>query len=684
MDDENKVVLLIEDNPGDARLIREMLNAGVFTLLHRDSLAAGLSAIKKEEPDLVLVDLSLPDSAGLETLESVLRVSSAPVIVLTGNTDRETGLKAVQRGAQDYLVKGEVDEELLQRTLLYSIERYQMVRELREKTRGLEESESRFRKLVETMADGIMVLSEGGKVLFTNPALEKILGKKAEKLRAQIFGFELKDGQVHEIDVIRGEEGKGVAEMRVVETEWGGEKSYLASLRDVTQMKRTQEELRELNERLTIANRTLQEAQASVVQTERLAAVGQLAAGVAHEINNPTAFVLSNFQSLSKCLGTLFESYKRLKISYLGITDIEGAESLKKYEKEHEISFLWQDSSDIMDECLEGIDRVSKIVRDLRVFAGDSSEKSVEVNLNEVVNSTLSMIKNQVSFKATLKTDLGELPAIKGDPGRISQVFLNLVMNAVQALPEGKTSENEIQIRTWSDEYTVHLSVRDTGLGIHTDVLPRVFDPFFTTKPVGEGTGLGLAISYDIIRKHGGHICLENNKDGGTTANVTFPVYPGISEEEGEGMETLRKEPESSKGIRVLLVDDEPHILKSYSRILPDRYEMITAQSGKEALDILRSDPGFDAVLCDVMMPDISGKEVYEQAIEENPNLLDKFIFITGGAFTKQTREFILSMKHACLEKPFKAEEMIEAIDRVSSGGDAETVKSIKDLKRGA
>lgn len=299
------------------------------------------------------------------------------------------------------------------------------------------------------------------------------------------------------------------------------EHCIIVNLRDISGRKRMEELLRREKAEQEILIGKLKEAQSQLLQSEKLAAIGQLAAGVAHEINNPIGFVRSNLTTLGSY------SAKLLKV----INAYEGANStLRNYpelfnkieqaRQDADLAFMTGDLHNLLAESLEGADRVRRIVQDLRDFSRIDSGQWQQADLHAGLESTINVVWNEIKYKAELVRDYGILPLIDCIPSRLNQVFMNLLVNAAQAIVE----RGKITISTRSNGNEVEIAVADTGKGIPPDVLPRIFNPFFTTKPVGKGTGLGLSVSYGIVRDHGGRIEVESEPGKGTTFTVYLPV----------------------------------------------------------------------------------------------------------------------------------------------------------------
>ena len=292
----------------------------------------------------------------------------------------------------------------------------------------------------------------------------------------------------------------------------------------------TNDKLRDSNKNLENAYVELKNAQQQILQQEKMASVGQLAAGVAHEINNPMGFIISNLDSMQKYSDKIFRyitaqeeiiqqliqpdcnQSKNIRASLL----IDNLNATKKASK---IEYILQDTGDLLKETMDGAIRVKNIVKDLKGFVRSDAESSL-ANINEGIESTINIIWNEIKYKASLTKDLGKIPLIRCYPGQLNQVFMNILVNAAQAIDD----QGEIHVKTWADPEYVFVSIADTGNGIPAEILSRIFEPFFTTKGVGKGTGLGLSISYDIIKKHDGYITVVSESGKGTTFTIKLPA----------------------------------------------------------------------------------------------------------------------------------------------------------------
>jgi PAS domain S-box-containing protein len=375
--------------------------------------------------------------------------------------------------------------------------------------------------------------------------------------------------------------------------------------------------------------------QEQMERTERMASLGTLAAGLAHEVNNPLASVLANLEVLGRELGR---------------------------EGRPEISELVADARD-------GAERVRDVVKSLRTFAHPDSEERVVADLRSEIEAAVRLSRNEVRHRARLQVHLGELPPVAAAGHQLGQVFLNLLTNAAQAIPEGRVEANLISVEAGTDASGwARVEVSDTGAGIAPKVLKRIFEPFFTTKPQGVGTGLGLALVHSIVAGSGGRIEVESRPGGGSTFRVLLPPATGPARQRPLATTPL---PGGGAARRLLLVDDDPLVARALVRLLRRKHQVEVAGTGQEALARLDAGERYDAILCDLMMPQMSGMELHARLTECYPALARRMIFVTGGAFTEGASEFLRTVDCPCLEKPVDAALLAAAIEQVAPGGQA-------------
>ncbi|MBI5633790.1 MAG: response regulator [Nitrospirae bacterium] len=266
----------------------------------------------------------------------------------------------------------------------------------------------------------------------------------------------------------------------------------------------------------------LKVAQSQITQQEKMASIGQLAAGVAHEINNPTGFIMSNLGSFQKYVDKLLE-FMEVQTATLAQLPAEQTEELQKKRRALKVDFITEDIKCLVKESLDGAERIKKIVQDLKSFSRVDEAEQKMADINAGIESTINIVWNELKYKATVQKEYGDIPRTKCNPGQLNQVFMNMLVNAAHAIDK----QGEIKIKTWAEDGTIKVTITDTGSGIPADKVNRIFEPFFTTKEVGKGTGLGLSIAYDIVKKHKGEILVESEEGRGTTFTVKIPIIEG-------------------------------------------------------------------------------------------------------------------------------------------------------------
>jgi PAS domain S-box-containing protein len=294
----------------------------------------------------------------------------------------------------------------------------------------------------------------------------------------------------------------------------GSVRSLLLVARDITEQKRSEEALNQKNLELEKAYAELKSAQSRILQQEKLASVGQLAAGIAHEINNPMGFIISNINTLNKYLAKIWR--------YVGTLEGVAApgREIEEERKTLKIAFIREDTGSLIAESLEGAERVKKIVQDLKSFSRLDEAEYKFADINAGLESTINIVWNELKYKVSMVKQYGELPLTKCNPGQLNQVFMNILVNAAQAIE----TSGEIFLKTWSEDRKIYILISDTGCGMPHETMEKIFEPFYTTKDVGKGTGLGLSIAYDIVKKHNGDIRVESEIGRGTSFTIIIPV----------------------------------------------------------------------------------------------------------------------------------------------------------------
>ncbi|HEY6080129.1 MAG TPA: ATP-binding protein, partial [Polyangiaceae bacterium] len=357
---------------------------------------------------------------------------------------------------------------------------------------------------------------------------------------------------------------------------------------------------------------------------ERMASLGRLAAGVAHEINNPLAYVLGSIELLERGL------------TEIGVLHPEAART-------GEILF---DAQAALANAKDGVERIRSIVKDLTTFSRAAPDSRRPVDVEAVLESTLKLTWNELRHHVRIVKHFSGVPALLGDEGRLAQVFINLILNAGQAIPSDR--QGVLTISTASEGRKVSVSVADDGVGIAPDDLPYVFEPFYATerrgwalgdpcRPEHGGAGLGLAICRNIVTALGGTITVTSEPGAGTRFTVT--LLAAGADALAEGNQAGNRERVNSRA-RILIIDDEPLLGQTLRFAFQEKHDVDVAASGRDALERLSKDSDYDLVLCDLMMPDVSGEHVFQAVSQHTPGLVPRFVFMTGGAFTERAQEF--------------------------------------------
>jgi two-component system cell cycle sensor histidine kinase/response regulator CckA len=365
-----------------------------------------------------------------------------------------------------------------------------------------------------------------------------------------------------------------------------------------------------------------------LVLADRMSQLGFLAAGVAHEINNPLAYALAALDRATTDVvaGRIDTAVRSL------VTAREGAE------------------------------RVRGITNDLRLFARGGAQRLEPVDLSDVLRATTDLAAASIRTRGSLQVEIDQLPTVYGDAGRLGQVLMNLLVNAIDALADGDPLTNRIAVRAFTNgEGSAIVEVEDNGHGIPSDVAARIFEPFFTTKGPRSGSGLGLAICHRIVSDNGGRIEVGVSTTGtGALFRVVLPPYDGP-------VSSATPESRSGRRLRILVVDDEPPLASAVGRMLEDDHHLVdVVTSGEEALTRLGEGGDYDAILCDLMMAGVGGMDVYANLAAGRPGLARRLVFMTGGAFSANAQRFLDDVKNVCLDKPFTKEQVLVALNEVS------------------
>ncbi len=403
--------------------------------------------------------------------------------------------------------------------------------------------------------------------------------------------------------------------------------------------------------------------EAHVFTADRLASMGMLAAGVAHELNNPLGVNIANVSF----------ALEELHALDAGLAADVGEESGDMAARLARGRASPTTIVDALHEAWQAADRARLIVRDLRTFSRADEDRRVALDVRRVLESSINMAYSEIRPRARLVKDYGPIPSVLGNEARLGQVLFNLLVNAAHAIPDGQAEDQVIRVTTRAEEQgrgkprLCVVEISDTGQGIAVENLGRIFDPFFTTKRKNT-TGLGLSICQSIILAMGGDISVESQLGKGSTFRLSLP---GSTEEVSKAASTLsppRPNAAEAGRRRVLVIDDEPMMARAVQRLLDSEHDVVATSDPLAAVEQVRSGVRYDAVLCDLMMPSMSGMEVYEAIASVEPEQARRMVFMTGGAFTPAAVRFLETVENPHIEKPLE-HAALRAILRRHLGG---------------
>lgn len=621
-------VLLVEDNPGDARLLQELLKEVTtvrFMVEQVDCLKAGQQRIRVQAFDVVLLDLSLPDSQGIETFIALHQVAlDLPIVVITGLDDETLALTAMQQGAQDYLVKGQVSSDLLARSIRYAIERKRTEQTLREQA-----------ALLDIATDAILVRDLESRILFWNKGAERLYGWNATEALGQLVKELLylpHSTQFQEAEAVLLENGEWYGELHhithdrheiIVASHWtlmrdelGQPKSVLVVSTDVTEKKQLEAQFR---------------------RAQRMESIGTLASGIAHDLNNILTPILASAQLLQIKLPHLEERNRQM---------LRAIEANSK----------------------RGAALVQQVLSFARGVEGTQSVLTVQQIIEEIQQLLNETLPQSIALQINIAPNLRK---VIGNANQLHQVLMNLCVNARDAMPEGgmlqisaenieiSESEARLNLDAQAGEY-ICLTVADTGTGIAAEIMDRIFEPFFTTKEVGKGTGLGLSTVVGIVKSHGGFITVDSDSRG-SRFKMHLPSVDVTETEEIPDTEML-----NGHGEMILVVDDDDAICDMNQALLEAyHYRVMIAHDGSEAITLyVKNQAHIQLVVVDMMMPTMDGVATIQTLHRINPDV--KIIAASGLTSSTQVKAANLGVD-AFLSKPYTFKELISTVGKVLS-----------------
>jgi len=508
-----------------------------------------------------------------------------------------------------------------------------------------------FRRLLDALHDGVMVATHAG-IAFANRTLLQLLEYERlsdlirrhpiQLIRRHIPASHRRRALSTIAQVLRSSSDHEELEQPLV-TQHGREVTVLYYLDRIEY---------EAQPAIMITVRDVTEARAlgeKLGRAERLASVGTLAAGVAHEINNPLAYVTTNIAYCMERIRYIEELLDGNAIRLGSPASLRG---------------LLRPMAQALTEAHQGTSRVATIVRDLRALTREDTETDSTVDLSSVLGSAIHMSESETRYRCSVHADVDRVGAVLGNETRLAQIFLNLIVNAAQAFESDDKERNRIRIVAHESGDDCFVQVEDNGPGIPPQNIRRIFDPFFTTKPVGVGTGLGLSICHGLIESMHGSISVSSEVGRGSIFTVQLRSSKDLPAAISSKLPSLSPHVRA----RVLIVDDEPLILRSVARLLKDEHDVEIAANGREALLKLAEDGPFDLILCDLMMPEMNGMDLHHEVARTDPHTARRFVFLTGGAYTDTARAFLAQVNNPKLDKPIQPTLLRSVVHTVLRG----------------
>jgi len=641
----NMRTLLVEDDAAQrARLHTALVELGL-DVTSFDRAERALMEHVRNPFDLLVIDWVLPEMDGLQLCRKIRSLPGGDrpyVLVVTGRDGPDDLASVLDAGADDYIAKP-VHLALLQTRVRIALRRQASDARHRAAREALARSEADFGRVIERAPLGV-VAERGGVIVYANAAAGRTFGTSPQALvgtamvdlaqpeyrhvvarRSARFTRTQVPPPPMEMDLRRVDGGVCVVRcIPATSAVYNGDRALFTMLQDITQQR---------------------QLQASLQQADRLASVGSMAAGVAHEINNPLAYVITNLELMQEALAGADERIDPQFVARIG---------------------------GVLGDALDGSERVRRIVGDLKRFSRtEEDEPDDAVDLHAVLDVAVDISRNEIKHRACLVRTFDEVPAVRGNEGRLTQVFVNLLVNAAHAIPEDD-DDARIELRTGvGEDGNVEVTVSDTGAGIPAEIIDRIFDPFFTTKPQGMGTGLGLSICHGIVTRLGGTLHVESKVGAGTIVTVSLPADPDTAAKV-RASKAARSLPTDSPAMRILVVDDEPLVCEGIKRALKN-HEVTVTSSGRDAVALCGSGE-YDLVLCDVMMPEVSGMDVFSRVRRDHPEVARRFVFMTGGAFTPSARAFLESIDNEQIIKPFSLRDLRSLVAR---RGESQAVRAV-------
>ena len=616
-------VLIASGNPERIMLVRESLHAWPETVVCRVAVNVEDTVVHLDShaPHIICWDIGLGP-------EPPAAARGICLLVLEEDACQLPAEPSLEMALPDVYVSG------LQR----SINREYELRRALIQLRDAHGSETQSRLLLARATDGIVVVDASGTVVFANSAACGLLGVESAASFEQILGERMpEEGKpaVFEVELPNGTTSSvtGIA----ITSLWDGQEATIVQLQPTL-------------------TPSVPPPAGPRVPEDRLRAIGRLAAGLAHEVNNPLTFVLANLESLRESQQTIRRFVRKLRVGLASDGEIS-PKSFEQLTEDANLEEVIDDAADMLTDCYKGMHRIQDIARSLGTFSRADDEHAELIDVARVVDDACAMVFNQIRYRARLVKRFEPIPMIPAYPGQVAQALVNMLTNAVEAIDGGAYEEHRIVVSTRFENDHVIIGVRDTGVGIDEGDRQRIFTPGFTTKAHDGGMGLGLSLCKRVAEEHGGRVEVHHLPDQGTRFELAIPVDTGLQTVERKRESRPISEAPGTRS-RILIVDDDAMVLSALRRRLRRRYDTVTVLGGVEALAHLSEDMHFDAIICDLMMPVVDGKSFYDTIQEEHPKLVDRIVFMSGGAFTPRLRKFAASVSNPVLQKPVTREHL--------------------------
>jgi two-component system cell cycle sensor histidine kinase/response regulator CckA len=634
-------VLIVEDERIVAKDLQQTLvSMGYDAFAIASSADEAIKRASERCPDIVLMDIRIKGQRdGIETAELLRSRFGVPVVFLTAHADEATLQRAKKTEAHGYLMKPVKCGEL-RSAIEVAIYKHDMEKRLRERERW-------FSTTLRSIADAVVTVDLAGNVTFMNSAAETLTGVTA----AAAIGRPVRDivqlldpkqptsplDEVleHKQTIVIEEAalkhatntGRIISDSVSTVIDDGQILGAVMVFRDITEQKLLQKQL-EL--------------------ADRLASLGTMAAGVAHEVNNPLAVVIAN--------ATYVLEELRLQQA-TGKGDVRGlAEAI-------------QAQSDLESAA----HRIARIIAELQAFSRPTQPTGEASDVAAAVAWAVRSTAHELRDRANVITNIAAVPQAGVDETRLAQVLVNLMMNAAHAILPGRAERNTVTIVARELDNNVVIEVRDTGCGMPPDVLQHVFEPFYTTRPQGTGTGLGLSVCHGIVTSVGGRLEAESRGGEGSTFRVTLPVaVRSIAPSAASPAPVV-----ANRRGRILVIDDEPMVLKTMERMLSG-HDLVYVDDARKAVALLARGDQFDIIFSDVMMPCMTGIELYEHLLASHPDAALRVVFLTGGAVNARMADFLAVVRNTCLEKPFPVDALRAFVQQRLASQDGRSEESTR------